>query len=147
MITIEYKVENAGWAIAKIDNGEKHVEFEVSYLHDSLKELAESAIDLKTKNHKSIIFMGEPGEHRLILTKNAENKIAYELHSYADWFNWNLVSEEEYVLVLKGETTLAKYINQVRTVLATIFSEIGLEKYKQKWINHDFPIREYEKLK
>lgn len=147
MINIEYNIEDAGWAIGKIGNGEESVEFDITYLHDSLKELAESAIDLKEKKYKSVIFMNEPGEHRLILNKKDKNIIEYELHWYSDWFNWDLISEEEFEVVLKGETSLASYINQVRNVLLKIMTEIGPKEYEKKWINHEFPIVEFEKLK
>lgn len=147
MIQIEYKLENAGWAIGRIGNGEKYIEFDITYLNDSLKELAESAIGIKEKATKSVTFMNEPGEHKFILNKIDENKIEYELRWYSDWLSWNLVSEDDYKLVLKGETTIAKYVNQVRSVLEKIMTEIGAEEYKKRWIEHDFPVEEYLKLK
>ena len=57
------------------------------------------------------------------------------------------MSEDDYKLVLKGETTIAKYVNQVRSVLEKIMTEIGAEEYKKKWIEHNFPIEEYLELK
>lgn len=50
MIQVEYKIDGAGWAIGKIGNGEKLTKFAVSYLHDSLRELAESAIEIREKD-------------------------------------------------------------------------------------------------
>ena len=147
MIQIEYKLENAGWAVGRIGNGEKYIEFDITYLNDSLKELAESAIGIKEKATKSVTFMNEPGEHKFILNKIEENKIGYELRWYSDWLSWNLVSEDDYKLVLKGETTIAKYVNQVRSVLENIMTEIGAEEYKKRWIKHNFPLEEYLKLK
>ncbi len=54
---------------------------------------------------------------------------------------------EEFEVVLKGETSLASYINKVRNVLLKIMTEIGPKEYEKKWINHEFPIAEFEKLK
>lgn len=147
MIEITYKIIDGGWANAKIGNGRKQKKFAVSYLNDSLKELAESAIEIRSKDFKTVVFMEEPGEHVLILHRNDQNKIDYELRWYTDWWSWNLIEEGNFKTVLKGETTVPKYINQVRNILQELMTALGPETYRKKWIEHDFPIEEYEKLK
>ncbi len=147
MIQIEYKIDGAGWAVGKIGNGIKKTKFSISYLHDSLKELGESAIEIREKDFKSVVFMDEPGEHVLILNKKDGIKIEYELRWYEDWWSWNLIDENNFKLIFKGETTVPKYVNQVRNVLDGIMTELGPEEYRKKWVEHDFPIAEYEKLK
>ncbi len=147
MIQIEYKIDGAGWAVGKIGNGIKKTKFSISYLHDSLKELGESAIEIREKDFKSVVFMDEPGEHVLILNKKDDIKIEYELRWYEDWWSWNLIDENNFKLIFKGETTVPKYVNQVRNVLDGIMTELGPEEYRKKWVEHDFPIAEYEKLK
>lgn len=144
---IEYKVENAGWALVKISEGYKKIVLSPSYLHDSLKDLAESALQLQTKNEKKVVFMDEPGEHWLVLKKSNENTIDYEVRWYEDWASKNFVAEDDYIIVLSGTTTLTKYINQVRKILINIYEELGPELYKEKWIMHDFPMYEYELFK
>ena len=146
MIQIEYKIDGAGWAIGKIGNGQKLTEFSVSYLHDSLKDLAESAIEIGKKELKSVVFMDEPGEHVLILNRKEKNLIDYELRWYQDWCSWNLIDENNYDLVIKGQTTVPKYVNQVKNVLDKIMTELGPKEYRKKWMEHDFPIAEFEKL-
>ncbi|MBV1924804.1 MAG: hypothetical protein KUG68_12335, partial [Flavobacteriaceae bacterium] len=91
--------------------------------------------------------MEEPGEHVLILNRKDENKIDYELRWYKDWWSWNLIDKNNFESVFKGETTVPKYINQVRNVLNGIMTELGPDEYRKKWVEHDFPIAEYEKLK
>lgn len=147
MIHIEYKIVGTGWAVGKIGNGEKLTEFNVSYLCDSLKELAESAIEIHEKNFKTVVFMDEPGEHVLILNRRDKFLIEYELRWYNDWWTWNLIDENNFDLIFKGQTTVAKYVNQVRNVLNAIITELGLNEYRNKWIKHDFPIVEFEQLK
>ena len=78
MLEINYILKDAGWAILEISNGEEILKFDISYLHDSLKNLAESAIELQTKNEKSVIFMDEPGENWLVLKKD-KNELKFEL--------------------------------------------------------------------
>ena len=147
MIHLEYLVEEAGWAVGTIGNGEDVVTFDISYLHDSLKELAESAIEIQKKETKSVIFMAEPGESKLVLDRKENGKIIFELRWYEDWASWNVISEDDYEIVIKGETTITKYINQVRKVLGKIMDEMGPLEYRKKWIKHDFPVDEYEVLK
>lgn len=147
MLSINYILEDAGWATVVINNGEQILELNVSYLHDSLKNLAESAIELKKGNEKSVVFMDEPGEHWLILKIKENEVINYELRWYEDWTNWNLISEEKYIIKLQGNTTISKYINEVRINLQDIYEKHGYIEYKKRWIQDDFPLDEFEKLK
>jgi len=146
MIFIEYNLLNAGWAKGKIGNLKKSIDFVVSYLHDSLKELAESAINIQTKDSARIVFMNEPGEFILELTRK-DNLIRYQLKWYPDWYSWNLTNADNYQIQLEGETTVIKYKNQVRKVLIEISNKMNPEAYKEKWISHEFPTNAYNLLK
>lgn len=57
MISIDYELEDAGWAVAKIGNGLSERTIIVSYLHDTLKQLGESAIYIKEAkaDRKSVV--------------------------------------------------------------------------------------------
>ncbi|WP_370000922.1 hypothetical protein [Winogradskyella sp.] len=147
MISLDYNLEEAGWAIAKIGNGEKTVVLTVSYLHDTLKDLAKSAIYIKEKKAKRIVFMDEPGEHHLILNKISETEIEYELKWYEDWIDWNAIEDKKYKSLLLGKTKITRYINEVRNILIEIYDSIGIVGYKEKWINHEFPLKEFKHLK
>lgn len=89
--------------------------------------------------------MDEPGEHWLVL-KRERNNVNYELRWYKHWANWNLINDEKYFIKIKGITTLPQYINEVRKNLIQIFEEFGLQKYKEMWVEHVFPLEEYKKL-
>lgn len=147
MIYLEYEIEDSGWARGLIGNGENEVEFDISYLHDSLKELTESAIGISKKESKTVVFMAEPGEVQLFIKNLGKNKIQFEVRLFKDWASWGMVENDDYEIVLNGLTTIPKYINQVRQVLKKIIEEIGIKIYKEKWIQHDFPLAEYEILK
>ena len=147
MLNLNYILKNDGWAVLEIDNGEEFLQLNISYLNDSLQSLAQSAIDLKRKSEKTVIFIDEPGEHWLVLKKNDLNIINFELRFYQNYASWNLINKENYTVILKGETTLPKYINEVRKNLIQIFNEFGIKKYKEMWGKHEFPIKEYDTLK
>ena len=146
MISIDYKLEEAGWAISEIGNGKEIITITVSYLNDTLKQLAESAINIKKGNSKRIIFMDEPGEHHLVLNRTSENEIEYEVFWYDDWTDWNAIENEKFERVLSGKTSNVNYVNEVRKVLKNIWNEFGPEKYQQKWVNHEFPKNELDLL-
>jgi len=144
--TISYKLEEHGWAIINISNGNEIIERPVSYLHDSLLELAEMALQIKSGISESItIFMDEPGEIQLrIITNN--NEATYEVRSYKDWASWGMHSFDDYELLLKGTTTPTRIIQQITKVLWEINKNIGPEKYKELWCEHEFPKEQYNKL-
>ncbi len=147
MFYIEYNVIESGWAIVRIGNNETSIKMSVSYLNVSLKELAKSAIDLKKSTFEEIVFMDEPGEHILLLNRKNDTRIEYELRWYSEYDSWSSINEDNFTLELKGEMTMVKYENQVRNILMGILSEMNLEEYKERWINHQFPIDEYNFLK
>ena len=53
--SLKYTLLNGGWAALEIGNMEKAVTLNISFFHDSLKELAQSAIDPRTKNRLFLI--------------------------------------------------------------------------------------------
>lgn len=146
MIHLEYELLRDGWATGKISNGNEAANFAISYLHDSLKDLSRSAIGIRQYGFRSVMFMDEPGKHVLVLNRKQENNIAYELRSYSDSQSFDHINKDNFESVLKGRTTVPKYINQVRIILSKIYQEHGLDGYKEKWKKHPFPLAAYEVL-
>ncbi|MGF7028409.1 hypothetical protein L1283_005218 [Sphingobacterium sp. HSC-15S19] len=54
--SLKYTLLNGGLAVLEIGNMEKAVTLNISFFHDSLKELALSAIVLRSKDETSVIF-------------------------------------------------------------------------------------------
>ncbi|GAA3594536.1 hypothetical protein Q4Q39_06845 [Flavivirga amylovorans] len=147
MFFIEYKLDKAGWAFGRIGNSKKEIKFVASYLHNSLLELAQSAIDIKKMTSKRVVFMDEPGEYILVIKRIDNIRILYELRWYNDWFSWGMYPEDKFVLELSGETTVPKYINQVRNVLFQLMEKHTEKEYKELWIEHPFPMKEFNELR
>jgi hypothetical protein len=145
---IKYILKNAGWATVKIRSGDEVITMGVSYLHDSLRGLAEAAIALRDgADDTQVIFMEEPGEH-LLLFNRLDNDIALvEIRWYDDWASWGIHSEEEYTTLLTTKVSTRDVQKEILNVLEGILSKFGAEVYKQKWIEHDFPMAEYQNLK
>jgi len=145
-LSISYIVEDAGWAEIAISDGDGKIAQDVSYLHDSLRDLAELAIDMSSgaKTAKAT-FMDEPGELQLVLNKD-EKHIAFEARWFKDWESWGLSSPSDYDVLLKGETTVERIVEQVTDILTKIHESIGPSKYKEMWVEHEFPLEQYRKL-
>jgi len=127
-------------------DGEKTIDSPVSYLHDSLGELAEMAISIKAGHSETTAtFMDEPGELVFVVILDKE-KANYEVRWFKDWASWGMHSNSEYEVLLKGITTSKRIVQQITTVLWDIHQNIGPDKYKELWCEHDFPIQQFKKL-
>jgi len=143
---IQYKIENHGWATICVQNGKQKFESSVSYLHDSLNDLAQMAIDLKNGATKAqSLFMDEPGELLIVVTiKNGE--ALCEARLYRDWASWGIVQDTDFKVVLSGTNTIDAIVTQISDVLSQIHDDIGVEEYRKRWIEHDFPAEKYKLL-
>ena len=145
-LSISYIVEDAGWAKITISDGDEEIVNDVSYLHDSLRDLANLAIEMRSgANTAKAIFMDEPGELQLVVTKN-QNQIDFEVRWFKDWQSWGLTSLSDYDVWLRGEATVQHLVEQVTDVLTQIHKDIGPKKYKEMWVEHEFPLEQYRKL-
>jgi hypothetical protein len=146
--TIKYELEDAGWAQASIDFQGDSVQMTASYLHDTLRELAEAAISIVNGAKTArVVFMDEPGEHQLLLCRLSDDKIEFEVRWFDDWESWGMLPADKYDVRLQGSTTIRRFRHEVLNVLWKIFEEYGAENYKEKWIEHEFPLNKYEELK
>lgn len=145
-LVLTYDVEDAGWAEASVRNCAGQHRMTVSYLHDSLSDLAEMAISLLQGEVSSqALLMDEPGEHVFFVTINGE-QAQYELRYFADWASMGCVEEDDYKIITKGECVVQHLANQVFLILQKIDADLGPVVYKQRWVEHDFPTEEYQYL-
>ena len=140
--SLGYKLESAGWAQATWRDGQT-VEIAISYLHDSLRDLAKSVIALENDQPALVVFMGEPGEHQLELSM-CGGQIDYKLKWFDDWASWEIVPKDQFRLVSAGTMPFKHYKKQISSILRDIHDNIGVAKYKELWIEHEFPKAEFE---
>ena len=147
-VDFHYNLADAGWADATISEGSDSETMTVSYLRDSLSELTD-AINLLLKGGKEsrAIFMSEPGEHLMSLNNPKDDELEIEVRWFKDWASWNMNSEKDYDVVFKRTTSLFEFANKVCDNLDQIYIKEGIEGYKEKWVEHDFPMNSYLKLK
>ena len=137
--SITYDLEGAGWAMARIQDGEHKMEATISYLHDSLRELGEAARALRDgADFARVVFMDEPGEVQMLLTRR-DHALDYELRWFDDWNSWGMHPDDKFETIFGGTSTVARFCGEVRKEFDALLADHGEAGYKEKWCEHDFP--------
>lgn len=142
---LNYRLTGTGWAEVTFEHASSEP-IDASYLHDSLLDLSEMALNLSEGAEEAqALFMDEPGEHFLVVNRSGD-KAHYELRCYKDWCSWGLASEKEFQVVLAGESTVQVIVSEIVKVLDLLYSKHGEIGYREKWAEHGFPITNYRAL-
>lgn len=145
--SIEYQLTGAGWAEVVFQQDTANIAMTVSYLRDSLKELADAAIQLsKGDRNALVVFMDEPGEHQVHISSDECELLQIEVRWYSDWASWNIGSQKRYKQVGELTTQVEQFRHQVLDVLNMLYVEVGTEGYREQWGEHDFPMDSYRRL-
>lgn len=143
---LSYSLHRAGWATAQLDHGQS-CEMTVSYLHDTLLELAASVLLIERgATEAKVIFMDEPGEHQLHLKSEVHDGLCYELRWYEDWESWGIVKSDQFRVIASGEVSVRRYRQQVASILHEMYERYGPEKYQELWLEHPFPTKQYRDI-
>jgi hypothetical protein len=144
-VEIDYRLGEAGSANARILHGDKCYEMPgISYLSDALGDMAQATVSLMTGADSAIFsFQDEPGEWRWVLQRGEADSLSIRIYRSEINFAWKL---KPVVEVFYCECVVLDFVGQVFAILHTILKEHGVEGYKQRWRNFEFPIAVYQKL-
>lgn len=143
-----YELQNAGWAALKIDDGNRTFQYSVSYLYDSLCELSVTTVQLvKEGKSGSVIFMNEPGELQLDIENMNTGQVRLTGKWYEDWASWDMFPEDKFQIVFAFEMSLIDFATDVLLNLESLYINHGIEGYLEKWVEHEFPLKNYLRLK
>ena len=143
---IGYALSGTGWATLSFRADAGPVEFAVSYLHDSLADLARMALDLaKGAQGAAAVFMDEPGEVHLVVTGEKDD-LVFELRHYRDWASWGITAMDDYEVLDRGDIRRVDMVRNIHAILERIYVDVGLVKYRELWVEHEFPLGAYEEL-
>jgi hypothetical protein len=146
-VRFDYVLDGAGWATATVLVSGHEVAIVVSYLHDSLGQLADAILELEAgQQEATVVFMSEPGEHHLVFRRIGDS-VAVEVRWFKDWASWGMYPPERYEIVAVGTSPFAVVREQVVAALNRVLAEHGVEGYKAKWVEHEFPVTAHERLK
>ena len=142
---LSYEEPAHGWTTCQISVEGQRVEMRVSYLHDSLYDLTTAAAALLTgAPEATVIFMDEPGEHHLILRREAAN-VSLEVRWFKDWASAGVTSPAEFVVSLAGNVRVRTFGGAVLSVLQRLSSTLGPVAYEERW-HMPFPTQRFEAL-
>lgn len=96
---------------------------------------------------EQIVFMGEPGEHVLVLTKLAADDIELLIFQHDGWSDSDVFTIAEKRIVFRDRTTLINVAKSVQNTADHLLSEYGVEGYKEQWHRYDFPFTQFNELK
>jgi hypothetical protein len=144
MISIDYTLDGAGWANCKIIVNDQWVEVTASYLTNALKDLIEGVSALYQQEDTRFSFDAEPAEYRWIL-RNQDGDVDIRILQLDDAMNPD--PDEKGKLVFRASTALAELSAAVIATCESLLQEHGLEGYKAKWIEYEFPELSLDKLK
>ena len=140
-----YQLAGAGWADARISAGGRHRNMTVSYLSDALGDMARSALHLlRGSREVSFAFEDEPGEHRWILTRGTMDSLRIRILWFEDTFSRS--SPDQGAEVFSCDCAVLDFVGQVSAVLQNIVTDDGIEGYKRRWQNHDFPTDTFNEI-
>lgn len=147
-LSITYVLNEHGWAEAHLGNGACVQTATVSYLHNTVENTVEAALSLLINplTPQCIVFMDEPGEFQLILTPATDGVIDVVLRWYDDWQSWDMHPEAQFDVVWKTTTNAVEFAWVIKAMLDNLWVKYGAEQYKERWIEHEFPIKLHETL-
>ncbi|HEU4401395.1 MAG TPA: hypothetical protein VFT43_04760, partial [Candidatus Polarisedimenticolia bacterium] len=127
--------------------GEKSVSMPVSYLHDSLRELARAILRLSDGEPEALVtFMDEPGEHHLTL-RRLNDDVAVAVQWTDSWTDGKPIPQGQGRTLLEARVAFSELQKAVIAALDDLMNSLGVAGYKEKWVEHDFPTAEYQKLR
>ena len=143
---IIYQLAGAGWADARVRADHGYRDMSVSYLSDALGDMAAAAVALvRGARSARFAFQDEPGEHRWLLERGADDSLRIRVVWFEDTFAAR--RDDRGAEVFSCECTVLDFAGQVLSVLGSILEDHGVDGYRQQWQEHEFPMEAFERLR
>ncbi|OAM26053.1 hypothetical protein A7P95_10080 [Eikenella longinqua] len=147
---IAYELHDAGWASVSVAYNGQSFKQAVSYLHDSLGDLAALGVALQNGGRiteQKVLFLDEPGELALLAyaEEGSPDAELLLLHS-ADWFfSFGFTARGQETL-WRGRVPRHELAGKIHRILHHLYCHIGEAEYLRRWGEHPFPSEGYLKL-
>jgi hypothetical protein len=143
-ITFVYHLTGTGWSEANISDGVTHAMLSASYLSDALGDLTRAVLSLlHGAEEDACSWLEEPGEYQWRF-RRVGDELAIQILWFDDWYE--LVLDKTGRLHFTTRCSLFRFASQLEAALKQLLEEHGLEGYRQKWYEHEFPAAEHQKL-
>ncbi len=149
-LDFKYKLYGPGWALAELRLGEINIKSEVSYLENTLGDLAnglrcchEALCDDEEREHSFIVELHEePSGYEMMFELVEADRLQIKVNRYS-----NLAMREGLLESYSEECSWKGFTKQLVTELENILGEHGIIGYKETWVEHDFPLVDFLWLK
>jgi hypothetical protein len=144
-VSFSYSLVGAGWSKCSAVIGEQCATVTASYLSDALGDLVRAVIRLvEGQPEASASFEEEPGEYRWRFFRKAPDRLSVRILEFPQL--WAYRPDEEGKPVLEAECRLRTFAGAILSELQRLLAEYGAAGYREKWVQHDFPREEMERL-
>jgi hypothetical protein len=146
-----YWLTGTGWAEVFFTSDNQNIRFEFSYLSDPITDLFDGLYRMSNNQSDAlkILFVEEPGEHSLIISKVDNEKIKIEIFWSDEWegiSNTNQTQTKK-ELVYFDTDTLKNFTLVICNGIDSLLGRHSLTDYKEKWSLFEFPMEKYKLLK
>jgi hypothetical protein len=142
MFTLTYTLHEHGSATVAVGDGETVITFAATFLSDALGDLARGARAILRGLPEVVVrLQDEPDEHQLRLVR-VDNAVELTLLRFAETFSRRADGEP----LLHTRCDLRTFATVCINCLRSVRDAHGLEGYRERWRNHDFPQEAYDDL-
>ena len=143
-LKLHYEVSNGGWATLGMHHPRGNAVIDVSYLHDSLLDLAKAAIaSITTEELAEVIFVEEPGHVVMEVGPVTGSELPLTVIRYEDWPEREANQAE---VVLKARIQRDNFVREVAHLLEDIQQKLGEPEYSRRWKLAPFPSEVAQRL-
>jgi hypothetical protein len=137
---IEYALVGSGWAQAAITLGERKIELDASYIHDTFTGIVEGLLRASSGQAAvEWVYFHEPTSTHVYLT-GTDSRRAIALRRYPDFRVPRPRLGNPGTLVAEGEVPLRELVADVIMAGSRMIDAHGEQGYLQSW-GHPFPTR------
>jgi hypothetical protein len=141
-LEFEYKLTGTGWASCRYAINNKSSLVTASYLSNALGEFANAVQHISDGGEQvKCSFDEEPGEYRWIFQRQVNHRVQITLLSFNEL--WGNKPDSEGQVLVDELCDLHELDIATKNMLERVLLENGIEGYKEKWCEHDFPMKNY----
>jgi hypothetical protein len=147
-MNFKYELTGKGWADGFIEINTSVAYFTSSYLTNSLKDLLSSLLCLIPEcvpfplKNTTFEMYEEPGGTVWSLEKKNNDEVLIRIVSYE-----NMSPKKDIRIEINEVCQISDLVKVIVDELGRLLKTHGVEGYKEKWVNHEFPLTEYQALK
>jgi hypothetical protein len=138
-VQISYDLVGTGWAECTIRVDDASARVTASYLSDALDDLASAVLAaLRGHPHATASFTEEPGEFRWVFEPLPGANVSVRILEFKEM--WGGRPDEEGEVIFHSQCRLRTLAGAVLSELQRLESTYGLVGYRERWVQHDFPV-------